>query len=280
MATLIGITGATGSVGGSVARHLADGGRTTRLIVRDAARAPRLPRAEVAVASYDDTEACRRAYAGLDTLFLVSATESADRVQQHHGAIDAAAAAGVRQVVYLSFAGAGPDAGFTLARDHGATEAYAQESGLAWTFLRDNFYTDALRMMFGADGVIRGPAGHGRVACVARDDVAAVAALVLASPRSHAGRAYELTGPEALTLNQIAALMTEATGSPHRYVDETMAQAHASRAHYGAPEWMVDAWISTYTAIRDGELERVTSDVPDLLGRPALSAREVFSRRR
>ncbi|KAA1424689.1 SDR family oxidoreductase [Mumia zhuanghuii] len=280
MSTLIGITGASGYVGGAAARHLAGAGRATRLIVRDPARAPRLPHAEVAVASYEDVDACRRAYEGLDTLFLVSATESADRVQQHHLTIDAAVSAGVRQIVYLSFVGAGPDAGFTLARDHGATEEYAKSSPLAWTFLRDNFYTDAIRTMFGEDGVIRGPAGHGRVASIARDDVAAVAARVLADPRSHVGRAYELTGPEALTLAEFATLMTQATGSPHRYLDETIEEARASRAHYGAPEWMVDAWISTYTAIRDGELDRVTSDVPALLGRPALTVAEVLSGRR
>lgn len=280
MSTLIGITGATGRIGSATARHLADGGHATRLIVRDAARAPRLPHAEVAVASYADGGACRAAYDGVDTLFLVSATESDDRVAQHRTAVDAAVAAGVRQVVYLSFAGAGAEATFTLARDHGATEAYLRETPLVWTFLRDNLYADALRMMFGDDGAIRGPAGNGKVACVAQADVAAVAATVLADPTAHAGATYELTGPAALTLTEIAALLTEASGTPYRYVDETMAEAYASRAAYGAPDWMVEAWISTYTAIRDGELERITSDVPDLLGRPALSVAEVFSGRR
>ncbi|MGH1564156.1 SDR family oxidoreductase [Mumia sp. DW29H23] len=280
MSTLIGITGATGQIGSATARHLADAGYATRLVVRDAARAPRLPRSEVAVASYDDAGACRTAYDGIDTLFLVSATESADRVTQHRTAVDAAVAAGVRQVVYLSFAGAGPDATFTLARDHGATEEHVKATPLAWTFLRDNLYTDAIRTMFGEDGAIRGPAGQGKVASVAQADVAEVAARVLGDPTAHAGAAYELTGPAALTLTEIAALLTEATGTPHRYVEETIAEAHASRAHYGAPDWMVEAWISTYTAIRDGELDRVSSDIPELLGRPALSVAEVFSGRR
>lgn len=280
MTTLIGITGATGRVGRAAARHLADGGYATRLIVRDPARTPTLPRAEVAVASYDDAHACRAAYEGLDTLFLVSATESADRVAQHRTAVDAAVAAGVRQLVYLSFVGAGPDAGFLLARDHGATEELIAAAPVEWTFLRDNLYTEAIQTMFGDDGVIRGPAGRGRVASVSQADVAAVVAHVLEDPTAHTGRTYELTGPEALTLDEIAALLTTATGRPHRYVAETVQEAFASRARYEAPRWLVEAWVSTYTAVADGELEHVSDDVPALLGRPATTVAEVFSGRR
>jgi uncharacterized protein YbjT (DUF2867 family) len=279
MTTLRAITGASGRIGAMTARHLADAGMPARLVVRDASRAPALPGADVVVASYEDGDACRRAFDGVDTLFLVSATESADRVAQHRTVIDAAAAAGVRQVVYLSFAGAGPHATFLLARDHAATEALLEAAPLEWTFLRDNLYTEALRS-FATDGVIRGPAGTGRVASVSQRDVAAVAAHVLEDPTAHVGRAYELTGPQALTLGEIAALLSEATGTSVTYVDETLEEAFASRARYGAPRWLVEAWVSTYTAIRDGELARVTSDVPALLGRPALSAAEVFSGRR
>ena len=270
MSTLVGITGATGHIGGAAARHLADGGYATRLIVRDPARAPSLPRSEVVAASYDDAGACRAAYEGLDTLFLVSATESADRVAQHRTAVDAAVAAGVRQLVYLSFVGAGPHAGFLLARDHGATEEMIAAAAVEWTFLRDNLYTDAIRTMFGEDGVIRGPAGRGKVASVAQADVAAVVARVLEDPTAHRGATYELTGPAALTLDEVAALLTAATGTPHRYVAETVPEAFASRARYDAPRWLVEAWVSTYTAIADGDL---SSDLPAWVFRRQLEAR-------
>jgi NAD(P)H dehydrogenase (quinone) len=194
--------------------------------------------------------------------------------------VAAAAGAGVRQVVYTSFVGAGDSAGFLLGRDHGATEGIIRRSGLEFTFLRDNFYAEVFPGYADADGVLRGPAGSGRVAAVSRTDVAAVAALVLQDPRAHAGRSYDLTGPEALTLHDMAATLTEVTGRPHRFVDETMEEARASRAHYGAPDWLVDAWISTYTAIRDGELEDVSDDVPRLLGRPATSFAEAVRRMR
>ncbi|KHL10630.1 uncharacterized protein YbjT (DUF2867 family) [Mumia flava] len=276
-AARIGITGATGTIGGKVARHLADGQVPTRLIVRDPLRAPNLPHAEVATASYGDGDACRSAFDGLDTLFLVSASESDDRVEQHRTAVDAAAAAGVGHVVYLSFVGAAADATFLLARDHGATEDHVRASGMRWTFLRDNLYTEAIATMFGEDGAIRGPAGHGELACVGQDDVAAVAALVLSDPTAHRDATYELTGPNPIGLAEFAVLLSSARQAEHRFVDETMDEAYASREPYGAPRWMVDAWISTYTAIRDGSLADVSQDIPRLLGRPALSVAEVLS---
>ena len=128
------------------------------------------------------------------------------------------------------------------------------------------------------DGVLRGPAGDGRVAAVARDDVAAVAAAVLAAPDQHAGSSYDVTGPEALTLAEVAALLTEVMGTPIRYLDETVPEAYASRASYGAPDWQVDAWVSTYTAIAAGEVAGVSDTVHRLTGRRATSLRDLLTR--
>jgi uncharacterized protein YbjT (DUF2867 family) len=108
--------------------------------------------------------------------------------------------------------------------------------------------------------------------------VAEVAAHILRDPVSHRGRSYDLTGPEALTLSEAAEVLTRVTGRPHRFVDETMDEARRSRDGYGAPDWLVDAWISTYTAIRDGELEQVSDDVPRLLGRPATPFADAVAR--
>src|SRR3954452_10467394 len=131
---------------------------------------------------------------------MVSTAEAVDRRDQHRTFIRAAADAGVRRLVYTSFAGAAPHATFTLARDHWATEQHIRDSGLEWTFLRDNLYADFLPFMVGDDGVIRGPAGDGRAAVVAQDDIADAAIAVLRDPTRHAGQTYNLTGPEALTL--------------------------------------------------------------------------------
>ena len=263
------VTGATGNLGGRVARRLADAGIAQRLVVRDPARAPRLPGAEVAVAGYADPEAVRRALDGAATVLMVSASESPDRVDKHRAFVDAAAAAGVGHLVYTSFVGAAPDAVFTLARDHAATEEHIGAAGPAYTFLRDNLYADFLPFLVGEDGVLRGPAGEGRAAVVAQDDIADAAVAVLRDPAAHAGRTYDLTGPQALTFAEIAAVLTRHTGRPVRYHPETIDEAYASRASYGAPPWQVDAWVSTYTAVAAGELAAVSPDVERLTGHPA-----------
>jgi NAD(P)H dehydrogenase (quinone) len=267
----VAVTGATGQVGGRVARRLAAAGLPQRLLVRDPSRAPDLPGATVVAAPYGDGDAVRRALEGTGTVFMVSASESADRVGQHRAFVDAAAAAGVEHLVYLSFQGAAPDATFTLARDHWATEEHVRARGLVHTFLRDSLYADFLPGLVGEDGVIRGPAGDGRVAAVAQGDVADAAVAVLRDPAAHAGRTHDLTGPQALTLAEVADTITAITGRPVRYHAETVEEAFASRASYGAPGWQVEAWVSTYTAIAAGEMAGTSSAVEDLTGRPATS---------
>src|SRR5215211_6593848 len=161
--TGLAISGATGAVGSTIAARLAHAGFEQRLIVRDAARAPNLPAAEVAEASYEDPPALREALVGMETFFMVSAGESADRAQRHADAVDAAVEAGVERIVYLSFVSAAPNATFTFARDHWHTEKHIRSSGVRHTFLRDNVYLDYVPAFAGTDGVIRGPAAEGRV---------------------------------------------------------------------------------------------------------------------
>lgn len=274
------VTGSTGWLGGLVARELADRGVPQRLLVRDVGRAPDLPGAWPVQAAYADRVAAESALAGVETLFMVSAAENADRLAEHYAFIEAAAAAGVRHVVYVSFFGAAPDATFTLARDHAATEQRLRDSGMAWTFLRDNLYLEFVDQMMGEDGVIRGPAGDGQAAVVAHEDIARVATAVLIGPESHAGQTYSLTGPEALTFAEMAAVVSEVTGREVTFHDETLEEAYASRAVYGAPDWQVDAWVSTYTAVAKGELDGVTDDVERLTGRPPLSLRAYLESKR
>jgi NAD(P)H dehydrogenase (quinone) len=270
-AELIGVTGSTGRLGGRVARRLADAGVSQRLLVRDLSRAPQLPGATAEHAWFADTDAVRKALTGVSTLLMVSAAEAPDRLAQQTAFVDAAAAAGVAHVIYTSFAGAAADCTFTLGRDHYATERHIRASAMQFTFLRDNLYADFVPAMVGEDGVVRGPAGDGRVALVAVDDVADVAAAVLRDPASHLGATYRLTGPQALTLDEVAAILTDALNRPVRYERETVEEAYASRASYGAPPWQLDAWVSTYTSIAAGEVADVTDDVPRLAGHPATS---------
>jgi NAD(P)H dehydrogenase (quinone) len=272
------VSGATGRLGGRVAARLAEAGIEQRLLVRDKSRAPELPGATVAEAEFGDAEAVRAALAGAETVLMVSASETPDRVERHQAFADAAVAAGVGHLVYVSFLGAAPEAVFTLARDHWATEQHIRAGGLSFTFLRDSLYADFVPFMVGDDGVIRGPAGDGRVAVVAQDDIADAAVAVLRDPAAHAGRTYDLTGPAALTFAELAATVSEATGRPVRFHNETVPEAYDSRASYGAPAWQVDAWVSTYTAVAAGELSTVSPAVEELTGRPATSLADLLAR--
>ncbi len=274
-----GVTGATGHIGAGVAHRLAAAGVRQRLVVRDPRRAPTLPGATVAQAQYRDGDAMRAALTGVDTLLLVSAAESADRVTEHLTAVEAARRAGVRRVVYTSFLGAGPQSTFTLARQHWTTEEALRASAMAVTFLRDSMYADFIPFMAsGEDRTIRGPAGDGRVATVARDDVCDVAAAVLLADGTHDGRTYDLTGPQAVTMQEAADLLTEVTGRPVGYVAETLEEAYRSREKYGAPSWEVEGWVTSYAAVAAGELAVVSRDVETISGHPATGLRDLFAR--
>jgi NAD(P)H dehydrogenase (quinone) len=275
MATLA-VTGATGGLGGRVARRLADRGVAQRLVVRDPARAPELPGADVAQASYGDGEAVRRAVDGADTLLLVSGSEALDRVRLHSDTVDAAVAAGVQRIVYTSFLACSPEATFTFARDHWHTEEHIRGTGVRHTFLRDSLYLDYMPF-FAGDGVIRGPAGDGRVAAVARDDIADAAVAVLLGD-GHDGRTYDLTGPRAFTLQEAAEELSRASGRTVTYHAETMEEAYASRAGYGAPHWEVTGWVTTYAAIATGELDVVSDHVATLAGHPPMDLAEFLRR--
>ncbi|MGY3679824.1 SDR family oxidoreductase [Streptomyces sp. TE33382] len=270
---LTAVTGASGAVGGRVAQRLARTGVPVRLLGRDPSRLPDLPGAVHAPpAPYGDAEAMRRALDGAHTLFLVSAHESPDRVRQHTTVVDAAVAVGVERIVYVSFLGAAPDATFTFARDHWHTEAHIRTSGLRYTFLRDSLYLAGIPAMTGADGILRGPGGDGRVAAVAHEDIAdSATAVLLDESTGHDGRVYDLTGPEAFTLAEAAEELSRRTGRTVRYVPETREEAYASRAGYGAEDWEVAGWVTSYEAIATGEMAAVSDAVPALTGHPAMS---------
>ena len=281
MPQVIAVTGATGALGRRVVDRLA--GRDDvrlRLVLRDAARAPRVPGAEVVAvpAGYADGPGLVAALDGVHTLYLVSAAEAEDRLQQHLTAVSAAAAAGVQRVVYTSFLGAAPDAVFTLARQHAATEAALAATGVRTTVLRHAMYADFVPFFaVREDGqaVIAAPAGDGRASFVSRDDLADVAAAVLLddSPALD-GAVVDVTGPEALSLDEAAAVLTEVTGLPAAYRRQTVEEAWATRRPSGHPDWEIEGWVTSYLAIAAGELDRVTDAVAALAGHPARTVTE------
>ena len=267
------VTGATGKVGGSIASLLAGRGIAQTLFVRDAARAPDLPGAEVVVADFRDPGSVRAALRPGDRIFMVSVHEAVEqRIAAHRSFITAAAEVGVGLVAYLSIVNPSPTAAFHHGRSHYATEQMLLESGLPYAFLRMNLFLDDLPLWFDPDGVCRGPGGDGRVSLISREDTAAVSAGVLVGP-GYEGEALDLTGEEAHSLGELAALCSEILDRPLRYEPGTREAWIASRLAAGVPEWDANVGIGSYEALLGGEFD-VTSDVVRrVTGTPAETAR-------
>ena len=208
----------------------------------------------------------RRAPEGARTPFLVSAGEAFDRVKLHTTAVDEAVAAGVERVVYLSFLNAAPDATFTFARDHFHTEQHVRSTGVRHAILRPSMYLDYVPFFCSPDGVIRGPAGDGRLAPVCRDDLADVAAVVLTEEGCPDGQTYYVTGSEGITLYDAAEQLSLVTGRKVSYHEETLEEAHASRAPSGAPDREIEGRVTSYAAIAAGEMDVVGDTVARLTG--------------
>src|SRR2546429_2269841 len=260
----IGVTGSTGQLGGRVATRLATLGQPQRLLVRNPARAPQLPGAEIMQVSYEDGPSMKAALSGIQILFLVSGY-GPTRLEQHYSAINAAVGAGVERIVYTSFLSAAPLATFTHAREHYLTEQRIRESGCRYTFLRPTFYLDRAPRWFSNEGIVQGPAGNGTITWVSRDDLADVAVAVL-TDNGHDGASYEITGTHALTLTQAAEEFSRATGIPTSYQPESIEEAKASRVKFNPTDWELEAWVSTYVAIATGEISVVSHTVEALTG--------------
>jgi NAD(P)H dehydrogenase (quinone) len=249
-----------------VATRLATLNQPQRLLVRNPARSPQLPGAEIVQAAYEDESSMKAALSGVHTLFLVSGTGHT-RLEQHYSAIDAAIAAGVERIVYTSFLSAAPLATFTHAREHSLTEQCIRATGCRYTFLRPTFYLDRAPGWFSKEGVVRGPAGNGTITWVSRNDLADVTVAVLTNS-GHDGASYDITGAQALTLAEAAEQFSRATGRPASYQPETLEEARASRAKFNPTDWELEAWVSTYVAIATGEMSIVSHTVEALTGHP------------
>ena len=249
------VTGATGVLGGFVARYLADRGIAQRLLVRTPAKAPALPESTVHQFSYSDQDAATTALRGVETLFMVSAHESAERLDQHRTFIDAAASAGVKHVVYTSFAAAAP--GRHLYPRTGPLRR-PRNTSRPQEWIGRSFATASTSTSWKPSSAKTALSAARQATAVssfvARADVARTAAAILANPGAHAAHTYNLTGPEALTLDEVAATISRVRGRHVTFHNETLDEAYGSRAGYGAPDWQLDAWVSTYTAIASNEL--------------------------
>jgi NAD(P)H dehydrogenase (quinone) len=238
--------------------------------------------AHVRYGSFDEPDSLPAALAGAERMLLVSTMDIGRRVAQHRNAIDAAVAAGVRHVAYTS--GQTPTAAnpALVVGEHGATEDVLRDSGLVWTMLRNGLYSE-LRVAPGAEAVATGRyvhnAGGGRTAYVSRADCAAAAAAVLADG-AHEHAVYDVTGPELLSQDDVAAILSEVTGRPVDAVEVSDDERTALFVAAGSsPEYAASA-TSWGRAIRSGVLGNLTTVVQDLTGRPPRTLREVLAAHR
>lgn len=269
---MIVVTGASGQLGGLIARELLErvGPDRVRLVTRDPARLGDVPGVQVARADFDDPQTLAAAFAGGSTLMLVSTDTIADRAAQHARAIDAAREAGVRRVVYTSMISPGPDNPALIAESHRATEDHLRASGVEWTILRCGFYAD-FQIFEAADALGSGRLVHnrsdGRCAYVARADIARAAAAVLAED-GHGGAVYQLTGPEALSADELAELYARVGGRPVEAVslDDDAYLSALGGATDGHVQYGVALAVSLGQAMRLGLHGSVTDDVQRLTG--------------
>ena len=293
--TRLAMTGASGRYGQLATDRLLAQGRARDLILITRTPAKLADRAragcEVRYGDFDKLDTLQAAVRGADKLLLISGTRVGARVRQHKAAIDAAAAAGVRHIVYTSFVNLEPANPAIVTIDHRETEDLIKSSGLAWTFLRDAHYADAMILNAGPGFIASGQwltsTEGGREAMVWREDCVDCAVAVL-TQNGHENKTYRITGPNLETFAEIAVMLSEVSGHPIVLVDTDDAGMYAHFDALGIPRepvddqtvagvpWNSDDMVSFERAIREGFLDVCTDDVRRLTGREARSVRQLI----
>ncbi|BAG19761.1 SDR family oxidoreductase [Streptomyces griseus] len=267
------VTGATGALGRLVVDALlaeVPAGEVVA-VVRDKEKAAALAArgVELRIADYDRPESLAGAFRSGDRVLLISGSEVGRRVAQHTAVIDAAKAAGVARLAYTGILG-GPDADFTLADEHRATERLILDSGLPYTFLRNGWYTENYTANLAPvleHRAVLANAGEGRIASASRADYAAAAVAVLTGD-GHLNTAYELSGDTAWSLAEYAALLSELTGEEIAYRNVPAAAHQEALVGAGVPEGFAAILVDVDEAIGRGRLAGTSGDLARLIGRP------------
>lgn len=281
--TTIAISGASGALGRRTAEYWLEQGDPAQLLLltRSPAKLADLAARGAAVekASFRDPTGLKRVLAGVDRLLLISTDAVGSRVEDHRQAIASARVAGVQHVIYTSLLSPGADHPSIVAAEHAATEQALRESGMDWTMLRNSLYADGVApaALQAADaGAWLHNAGEGRTSWVAREDCARAAAAVLAT-EGHEREVYSLTGPEALTQAEAAAIAA-------RLLDVAIEPVSLSDADYavaldaaGLPSPVIELLVGFGEAVREGFVGKVSGDVEALTGRPPAALEQVLA---
>ena len=265
------VTGATGNVGRELLRALSGtdatlvGGTTTL------SKAASLEEqgVEPALIDFSDRASLAAAMRGVDSVFLLMPLAET-LGQWGSNVLGVARAAHVHHVVRSSVMGADVNVAFRLGRAHGMVDQLLIESGIPYTILRPNAFMQSYALEYGAGirerGVIELPHGDGRTSLVDARDLARTAARVLVDPGPHWNRAYDLTGPEALSNHDIARAISEVTGREITYRSPPDDAVRREMLEAGVSEWNVEAAISHHAYIRAGRAARLSPDVEAITG--------------
>jgi uncharacterized protein YbjT (DUF2867 family) len=262
------VTGATGKVGQHVIKELAGRGEKPRVFLRDPSKTSQLKGlvGDALQGDFAKPDTVAKALQGVDKVFLVTPADQRQAAWEKVF-IDAAKAAGVKRLVYLSAIGAAPDSSVAMGRAHAEVEAYLKGSGIPWTILEpnvfmQNFLNDAATIR--AQGAIYYPGAEARVSFIDARDIGAAAAVALTGDE-HAGKTYVLTGPEPISYRETAALIGKAIGKPVKYVAVSEADAKKAMLGAGLPAWFVDDLLALQRLYNAGRAAVVTTDLPRLL---------------
>lgn len=270
MNTTIAITGASGQLGHLVVEQLKARLPAERLValVRTPSKAADLGVA-LREADYARPDTLVTALAGVDTLLLISSSEIGQRAAQHRNVVDAALKAGVKRIVYTSLLRADTSP-LSLAPEHHETESLIKASGLAYTFLRNGWYSENYTGSIAgalAGGAFIGSAGAGRIASAARADYAAAAVAALTTP-GHDGKTYELAGDSAYTLADLAAEISRQSDKAIPYKNLPPADYAAALAGFGLPAGLAQAIAGWDVDASNGALFDDGRQLSRLIGRP------------
>jgi NAD(P)H dehydrogenase (quinone) len=266
----IAVTGATGQLGNLVVEELKKRVASEHLaaLVRSPEKAANLG-IEARKFDYNEPEGLSDALKDIDRLVLISGSEIGQRARQHKNVIEAAQKAGVKWIVYTSLLHADKSS-LNLAGEHLATEKALKESGMAYTLLRNGWYTEnytaSIEGALGA-GAFMGSAGDGKISSATRADYAEAAA-VAATDERHKGKVYELAGDTAYTLTDLAAEISKQTGKniPYNNLPEKEYASILKKA--GLPEMFAEAIATWDTGASKGDLFDDSRQLSRLIGRP------------
>ncbi|EFB2831122.1 MULTISPECIES: NAD(P)H:quinone oxidoreductase [Escherichia] len=279
---MIAITGATGQLGHYVIESLMKTVPASQIvaIVRNPAKAQALAAQGITVrqADYGDEAALTSTLQGVEKLLLISSSEVGQRAPQHRNVINAAKAAGVKFIAYTSLLHADKSP-LGLAAEHIETEKMLANSGIAYTLLRNGWYTENYLASAPAaleHGVFIGAAGDGKIASATRVDYAAAAARVI-SEAGHEGKVYELAGDSAWTLTQLAAELTKQSGKPVTYQNLSEADFATALKGVGLPVGLADMLADSDVGASKGGLFDDSKTLSKLIGRPTTTLAESVS---